>query len=102
MSQGERRSTDDIWRRTHFELISAVLYRADPLGRIAQKAGEEYDNEARRIIKALNSNSSIHEVETLVFEAFLFEHGDAAGHKENYHAASTELFSLLKKFGPST
>lgn len=99
MSKEERRSTDDVWRRSHFELISAVLYRADPLGRIAQKSGDEYDSEARRIIKTLNRDASMRQLETLVYEAFVFEHGDAAGPKAGYRAASTALFKLLKEFG---
>ena len=99
MLQTERRSIDDIWRRAHFQLISAVLYQADPLRRIGKNIGEEYDNEARRIIKALNCNSTMREVEKLVFEAFLQEHGNAAGLPADYRQISMEVFRLLKKFG---
>ena len=94
----ERRNTDDTWRRAHFQLISAILYQADPMGRIQNKSGEEYDNEARHIIKMLHRTASINEVDTLIFNAFSVVKGDEATLRMHTQAISAEVFRLLTQF----
>lgn len=94
----ERRSTDDAWRRAHFQLISAILYQADPMGRIENNSGEEYDSEARHIIKTLHRTASIDEVETLIFNTFSVGTGDEATLRMHTLAISAEVFRLLTQF----
>lgn len=99
MLHTDRRSLDDAWRRAHFQLISAVLYQADPLGRISAEGTEEYDHEARQIIKTLCREASVDEVEALVFDAFMIDGAVAKVARSKYEAISIKIFGLLKQFG---
>ena len=89
-----------------FEEVEGILFRHDPIGiaylndkNIADNP-DEYAPEVETILPRLSTATSASDVAGIVHDEFLrwFEGDEDVGPKENYHAASEEIWAAWKRF----
>src|SRR5271165_501808 len=80
-----------------FDAISALLFRADPIGiSFDNENTDEYDPEVGTILPRLKNCASADDVLRVVYEEFVrwFDGEDTAGPRERYQPIATEIWQL--------
>ena len=92
------RRTQTATRRDLVDAISAVLFKADPVGVNFDTNTDEYDAEAETIVIALARAAGLDDVRSLTHEAFVqWFDAETAGPIERYTAVANEIWSLWRR-----
>jgi hypothetical protein len=96
------RAQRDLMKRDYgdlFDEVSALLFKADPIGINFESNTDEYDPEASTIIPRLRKCANAEQVCTVVFEEFVrwFSVEDA-GAPERYREVSAQIWDAWRRF----
>lgn len=92
------RLTQTATRRDLVDAISAVLFKADPVGINFDTNTDEYDAEAETIVIALPRAAGPGDVRSLTHGAFVqWFDAETAGPIERYTAVANEIWSLWRR-----
>jgi hypothetical protein len=82
-----------------FDLVTALLFKHDPVGINFEDNIDEYEPEAGTILPNLRSCHSVEEVQHMVHGEFVrwFDDG-IAGPEENYRLIADEIWDLWQKY----
>lgn len=85
-------------QRDLVDAVSALLFRADPVGINFETNTDEYDAEAETIVIALPRATGLDDVRALAHEAFVqWFDAHTAGPIDRYTAVATEIWSLWRR-----
>jgi hypothetical protein len=84
---------------TLFDLVSALLYRHDPIGINFEESTDEYDLEARTILPKLRRCNALQDVHDAVYSEFVhWFDADTAGPREHYNEIASEIWQLWQEY----
>ena len=86
-----------------FDAISALLFRADPIGiSFDNENTDEYDPEVGTILPRLRNCTCADDVLSVVYEEFVrwFDGEDTAGPRERYQPIAAEIWQLWQQRTP--
>jgi hypothetical protein len=87
-----------VTKRDLVEAVSAILFRADPIGINFETNTDEYDAEAETIVIALPKATSPDDVKALTHDAFVqWFDAQTAGPIDRYTPVATEIWSLWRR-----
>jgi hypothetical protein len=85
-------------QRDLVDVVSEMLFRADPIGIKFETNTDEYDAEAETIVIGLHLASGPKDVNTLAHETFVqWFDAETAGPPERYASAATEIWNLWQR-----
>jgi hypothetical protein len=83
-----------------FEEVSALIFQNDPIGINFETNDDEYEPEVGTILPRLRSCRSVEEVQSVVYEEFVYWFGPtSAGSHERYSEIAAEIWERWHRFG---
>ena len=82
-----------------FDLVSAILFQADPIGIAFENPNtDEYDPEAETILPRMERCANVEDTLRVVHEEFVrWFDADNAGPKESYRKVATDIWQLWQQ-----
>jgi hypothetical protein len=75
--------------------ISAILFNADPININCVENTDEYDDEARSIVRLINNAKSVDELHVIIYDVFcLWFDEELAGNKDKYYPIAETIWKL--------
>ena len=84
-------------------LISAALFRHDPMGINFETNADEYDLEAESVVALLvefQGQPAVSQVQVIVYEVMLSWFGSRAGRRRDYSGIAKEIHHIWAAFDP--